>query len=277
MKRFFFLLRIHFVWLSTALLTPNGVSAQGNSPLTLVVTKQLDVTAAQDRDASVEARYVEEKLQSWRRSDSPIERWIGDSVPKLLQFLPPRVSGLLDHLPWEPPTSYFPSWESYVHHEYLGFEVEKSWGYDDPALVQQVLEAQKRLDTARQALNTPENVQRFNAMAEARQALNAQYLKQYDDLWHQGKQKEALELMDKRAKDPALKAPAEYEEVNKLDQQVRDLKAKGRKMSIAIQVSYPPLNWPMLKQIGAMKGYPLFRGVQQDVFLDVYLGPKGFR
>jgi hypothetical protein len=33
----------------------------------------------------------------------------------------------------------------------------------------------------------------------------------------------------------------------------------------------------MLKQIGALKGYPLFRGVQQDVFLAVYLGPKGFR
>jgi hypothetical protein len=33
----------------------------------------------------------------------------------------------------------------------------------------------------------------------------------------------------------------------------------------------------VLKQLGTLKGYPLFRAGSQDVTLAVYVGPKGFR
>jgi hypothetical protein len=64
---------------------------------------------------------------------------------------------------------------------------------------------------------------------------------------------------------------------DKAEQRLRDLQGQGRKLILEMQASYPPLNWALLKQIGTLKGYPLFRGVQQDVFLAVYVGPKGFR
>jgi hypothetical protein len=161
-------------------------------------------------------------------------------------------------------------------HRYMGFSVEKVWAFDDPQLYQQVAQAQQRFNEAKIKTESPESIQNVQARGKMQAALNGEYLKEYDELWKQGKQKEALEVMEKRAKDPAFQPPPEYEERSRLEQQLRDLEAKGQKLILGIEASYPPLNWPLLKPSGILKGYPLFRGVQQDVFLS-YMGPQGFR
>jgi len=214
-------------------------------------------------------------LDTWKRAGDPLEIWIFANGQKLARFMPQPVPGLVEHLPWDPVDGYLPHFESYVHHQYLGFSVEKVYGFDDPQLDQQVQQAQQRFDEAKKKTESPESIQNLQAQAKTRDALNKQYLKEFDDLWKQGKQKEATELMQKRADDPAFKPPPEYEERSRLEQQLRDLEGKGRKLILDIQASYPPLNWPLLKQVGVLKGYPLFRGAQQDVFLAVYVGPKG--
>ena len=112
---------------------------------------------------------------------------------------------------------------------------------------------------------------------DTRNAVAAQAQKEASELISQGKVKEAQERLEKLTKDPTQKQPELFAAYDRAEQRLRDLQAQGRKLSISIEASYPPLNWPLLKQVGMLKGYPLFRGVQQDVLLAVYLGPKGFR
>jgi hypothetical protein len=219
----------------------------------------------------------QQRLELWKSASDPIEKWMFINGQKLAEFMPRPVPGLVGHLPWEASDDCLPHLESYVHHQYIGLSVEKVWAFDDPQLYQQVAQAQQRFNEAKKKTESPESIQNVQARGKVQAALNAQYLKEYDELWKQGKHKEALEVMEKRANDPAFQPPPEYEERSRLEQQLRDLEAKGQKLILDIEASYPPLNWPLLKPIGTLKGYPLFRGVQQDVFLAVYMGPQGFR
>jgi hypothetical protein len=216
-------------------------------------------------------------LDHWKHGTEPFEIWVFANGQKLAEFMPQPVPGLVEHLPWEPIDNYLPHFESYVHHQYLGFSVEKRWAYEEPSLFRQVEQAQQARDEARQALNAPENAQKIKAWQDTGNAVRAQYAKESDELMKQGKYKEASELMEKLAKDPSQKEPELFTVADKAEQRLRDLQGQGRKLILEMQASYPPLNWALLKQIGTLKGYPLFRGVQQDVFLAVYVGPKGFR
>lgn len=216
-------------------------------------------------------------LDGWKRSSDPLERWVFINGQKLAGFIPQPLPGLVEHLPWETIDNYLPHFESYVHHQYLGLSVERMWGYDDLSLFRQVQQAQQARDEARRALEAPENAQKIKAWMETRNAVAARYQREAANLIREGKKQEAQAVLDKLAKDPTQKQPASFTEGDEAEQRVRDLEAQGRKLSLSIQASYPPLNWPLLRQIGAMKGYPLFRGVSQDVLLAVYVGPKGFR
>jgi len=216
-------------------------------------------------------------LDQWKNGSDPFEQWVFANGQKLTEFMPQPVPGVVDHLPWEAVDNYLPHFESYVHHQYLGFRVERIWALDDPQLFRQVALAQQRFDESKRKIDSPESVQRVQAQGKLQKEANDRYLKQYEELWKQGKQKEAQEVMEKRAKDPVFQPPPEYAENSQREQEVRDLQAKGQKLIIDIQASYPPSNWSLLKQAGTLKGYPLFRGVQQEVFLAVYVGPNGFR
>jgi len=216
-------------------------------------------------------------LTTWKRESDPLEKWVFINGQKLTEFMPQSPPGLVEHLPWEGIDNYLPQFKSYVHHQYLGFSVEKMWGYDDPSLFQQVQQAQQARDEARQALGAPENAQKIKAWLETRNAVAAQYQKQAGDMFAQGKPQEAQAVLEKLAKDPTQKPLELFTKDEEEEQRLRDLEAQGRKLSISIQASYAPLSWPLLKQIGAVKGYPLFRGVSQDVLLAVYVGPRGFR
>jgi hypothetical protein len=187
------------------------------------------------------------------------------------------VPGLVERLPWEGIDNYLPHFESYVHHQFLGFSVEKRWAYDEPSLFTQAQQAQQAREKSQKAFDAPENVSKIKAWMDRRNAVAAQYQKQAAELFGQGKVQEGQAVLAKLAKDPSQQQPQYFTDNAEAEQRVRDLEANGRKLSISIQGSYPPLNWPLLRQVGTLKGYPLFRGVQQDVFLAVYLGPKGFR
>ena len=118
----------------------------------------------------------QQNLDVWKRSTDPLEKWIYINGQKLAQFVPDPVPGLIGHLPWEAVNNYLPHFESYVHHQYLGFSVERMWGYDDPSLFQQVNQAQQARDEAHQALEAPENVRKIEAWMETRNAVAAQYM-----------------------------------------------------------------------------------------------------
>jgi hypothetical protein len=216
-------------------------------------------------------------LDGWRHQTDPLEKWVFNNGQKLAQFMPDLVPGLIDHLPWEGIDNYLPHFESYVHHQYLGFRVDKMWGYDDPSLFRQVQQAKQARDEAREALDAPENVQRIKAWTETRNAVVAQYQKEAAELFRQGKPEEAQAVIDKLAKDPSQKQPEFGTKYDEAEQRLRELEARGRKLSISIQASYPPSNWPVLKQVGTLEGYPLFRAGSQAVTLAVCVGPKGFR
>ena len=216
-------------------------------------------------------------LDHWKHDSDPFEIWVFANGQKLAEFMPQPVPGLVEHLPWEPIDNYLPHFESYAHHQYLGFSVEKVYGFDDPQLDQQVSQVQQRFDEVKKKTGDPESYQKSQARTAAQKALSARYQEEYDEVHKVRTEEEALVVLDKRAKDPALQPPDEYEERFRLEAHLRYLEGKGRKLILDIQASYPPLNWPLLKQVGVLKGYPLFRGVQQDVFLAVYVGPKGLR
>jgi hypothetical protein len=81
-------------------------------------------------------------VENWKNSSDPLEKWVFTNGQKLAEFMPQPLPGLTEHLPWEGVDNYQPHFESYVHHQYLGFSVEKVWGYDDPTLFRRVQEAQ---------------------------------------------------------------------------------------------------------------------------------------
>jgi hypothetical protein len=216
-------------------------------------------------------------LDGWRSTRDPLEQWVFANGQKVAELMPQPVSGVVDHLPWESVDNYLPHFESYVHHRYFGFSVKRMWAFDDPQLFGQVAQARQRFDEAKEKINSPESIQNIQTQRKAVEAANARYLKEFQDLWSQGKQKEAQEVLRKRDKDPIFQLPPEFAENQRREEELRELEGRGRKLSIEIQASYPPLNWPVLKQIGTIKGYPLFRAVSGDVILAVYVGPKGFR
>jgi len=216
-------------------------------------------------------------LENWKHASDPLEQWIFANGQKLAELMPQPVSGLVDHLPWESVDNYLPHFESYVHHQYFGFSVERIWGIDDPQLFQQVMQAQQRLSETKKKIESPQIVQNVQAGAKAQQEANARYLKQYEALRSQGKQKEAQEVLEKRAKDPIFQPPPEFAENKQREEELRDLEGNGRKLILDIQASYPPVNWPALKQVGTLKGHPLFRAGSGDIVLGVYVGPTGFR
>jgi hypothetical protein len=216
-------------------------------------------------------------LDGWKHASDPFEIWVFANGQKLAEFMPQPVPGLVEHLPWEPIDNYLPHFKSYAHHQYLGLAVGRIYGFDDPQLDQQVEQVQQRFDEVKKKTEDPATYQNRQVRTAAQQALSRQYQNEYVELHKLGKEEEALVVLDKGAKDPALQPPDEYEERFRLEAHLRYLEGKGRKLILDIQASYPPLNWTLLKQIGTLKGYPLFRGVQQDVFLAVYVGPKGFR
>jgi len=254
------------------------IPAKNSTPALFVWMLRCALLAACVSSVSTHAQGTyQQYLHNWKQSTDPLEKWVFANGQRLQAFMPSLVPGLVDHLPWEGIDNYLPHYESYVHHEYLGFSVERVWAFDDPPLFQQVQQAQARFEDAKRKSEAPETVQDLQAQARLRDAANARYMKEFEELWKQGKQKEAQELMEKRAKDPLFQPPPEYAERSRQEKELRDVEAKGLKLTMDIQASYPPLNWSLLKEVGSIKGYPIYRGVSQDVFLAVYVGPKGFR